>query len=101
MAATDKDRENQKTEIRRMKNKRLLSLALIALLTILPLSAALAAGAEEPATNVLRVGFFAFSGYHIQQEDGRRSGYGYDFLQMLATHAGWTYEYVTMPPTTA
>ncbi len=47
---------------------------------------------EEP--EILRVGFFAFSGYHNIAEDGRRSGYGYEFLQRLAIHAGWSYEYI-------
>ena len=42
----------------------------------------------------LRAGFFAFDGYHIQSEDGRRSGYGYDFLQMLSKYGNWTYDYV-------
>ena len=48
----------------------------------------------EEQVQVLRVGFFAFPGYHIIEEDGRRSGYGYEFLQRLAIHAGWSYEYV-------
>ncbi len=75
-----------------MRKKRLLSFILAALLvwSLWP-AAALAA---EPAEDVLRVGFFAFSGYHVIGEDGRRSGYGYEFLQRLAIHAGWTYEYV-------
>ncbi len=48
--------------------------------------------AESP--EVLRVGFFAFSGYHIIDENGHRSGYGYEFLQRLAIHGGWSYEYL-------
>ncbi len=67
-------------------NKRHLLAAALLLLGLCP---ALAAGQE-----VLRVGFFAFSGYHVIEEDGRRSGYGYEFLQKLASHADWTYEYV-------
>ncbi len=50
--------------------------------------------AAEPEEDVLKVGFFAFSGYHVMDENGRRSGYGYDFLQKLASYADWTYEYV-------
>ncbi len=74
-----------------MRKKRLLSFLLAALLLAALWPAAAAAGPEE---DVLRVGFFAFSGYHMIDEDGRRSGYGYEFLQRLAIHAGWTYEYV-------
>ncbi len=51
-------------------------------------------GSEASEETTLRVGFFAFSGYHILLENGRRSGYGYEFLQKLATHADWVYEYV-------
>ena len=72
--------------------KRLLSLLLAALLLTACCAAALATGPDAP--EVLRVGFFAFSGYHTVAEDGRRSGYGYEFLQRLAIHGGWTYEYV-------
>ncbi len=77
-----------------MKWSRLLCAALAALLL---LSCGVSAFATEPAEEepeVLRVGFFAFSGYHIIEEDGRRSGYGYEFLQRLAIHGGWSYEYV-------
>ena len=47
---------------------------------------------ESPRT--IRVGFFEFDGYHHQDENGRRSGYGYDFLQMIAPYGNFQYEYV-------
>lgn len=53
-----------------------------------------AAFAEDSDNEVLKVGFFAFSGYHVIDEDGHRSGYGYEFLQRLSIHAGWSYEYI-------
>lgn len=40
------------------------------------------------------VGFFAFPGYHQVDEDGLRSGYGYEFLQRIKMYTDWTYEYV-------
>ncbi len=49
---------------------------------------------ENRESEVLKVGFFAFSGYHTIDKDGRRSGYGYEFLQRLAIHGGWSYEYI-------
>ncbi len=77
-----------------MKRVRLLCFALCALL-LTPLCLAVrAAGPAADRPEVLRVGFFAFSGYHVIEEDGRRSGYGYEFLQRLAIHGGWSYEYV-------
>ena len=51
-------------------------------------------GATAKTTQTIRVGYFAFSGYHQKEQDGRMSGYGYDFLQKLAAHTDWTYEYV-------
>ena len=77
-----------------MKKIRLLCLILAALLLTAPCKTAKAAEAEEEQQEILRVGFFAFSGYHTIEEDGRRSGYGYEFLQRLAIHGGWSYEYV-------
>ncbi len=74
-----------------MRVKRILC-SLLALI-MLPMSAlAYCVGAEEP--EVLKVGFFAFSGYHTIEDDGRRCGYGYEFLQRLAIHGGWSYEYI-------
>lgn len=42
----------------------------------------------------IRVGFFGFDGYHQMDEAGNRSGYGYDFLQMIAPYANFEYEYI-------
>ncbi len=77
-----------------MRKMRLLCLVLAAALLAAACPAAYAAEPAEEQPEVLRVGYFAFPGYHIIEEDGRRSGYGYEFLQRLAIHAGWTYEYV-------
>ncbi len=66
--------------------------ALLAALMIMPFC--LVAGADTAQPEVLRVGFFAFSGYHTIDENGRRGGYGYEFLQRLAIHGGWSYEYI-------
>lgn len=43
---------------------------------------------------VVRVGYFAFEGYHMIDEDGKRSGYGYDFLRMAARYLNVKYEYI-------
>lgn len=42
----------------------------------------------------IRVGFFSFDGYHIVNEDGTRSGYGYDFLRMASRYLNVDYEYI-------
>ena len=42
----------------------------------------------------VRVGFFAFEGYHMIDEQGRYSGYGYEILQHMAGYTNWKYEYI-------
>ena len=42
----------------------------------------------------VKVGFFAMDGYHMMDEDGNRSGYGYDFLRLMARYWDVDYEYV-------
>ncbi len=79
-----------------MKSKKIISalLLLAVALSVVPVGA-ISARAEETEPEVLRVGYFAFSGY--QEEDGasgRRSGYGYEFLQHLARYGNFRYEYV-------
>ncbi len=49
---------------------------------------------EDAPSPVVRVGFFAFSGYHEMEDDGRLDGYGYEFLQKLAAYGDWTYQYL-------
>ena len=51
------------------------------------------ASAGQKLRNV-RVGFFAFDGYHMVDENGVRSGYGYEILQHLAGYTNWKYEYI-------
>lgn len=75
-----------------MKKPRWICILVSAILLLL--SACPAAYADPQVQEVIRVGFFAFPGYHSIESDGRRSGYGYEFLQRLAVHAGWTYEYL-------
>jgi signal transduction histidine kinase/ActR/RegA family two-component response regulator len=43
---------------------------------------------------VVHVGFFHFEGYHDMDTAGEKSGYGYDFLQMIAGYANFKYIYV-------
>ena len=50
--------------------------------------------AAAMSRETLRVGFFAFDGYHMMDSEGRRSGYGYEFLQLLARYTNWRYDYI-------
>ena len=51
------------------------------------------AQANTPRETV-RVGFFAFDGYHMIDKKGNRSGYGYDFLRLAARYMDVDYDYV-------
>ena len=38
------------------------------------------AAEDSSQHETVKVGFFAMDGYHVMDEEGNRSGYGYDFL---------------------
>lgn len=61
---------------------------------ILPCSAVFA----EDSSHSVRVGMFPSKGYYEVDQDGRRSGFGYDFLQMMAQHANFSYTYIDDVP---
>ncbi|MDY5022592.1 MAG: transporter substrate-binding domain-containing protein [Blautia sp.] len=50
--------------------------------------------AEEQNIQKIRVGYFHLDGYHMVDSDGRRSGYGYEFLQKIGRYLPYTYEYI-------
>ena len=68
------------------------------LMTMLLLTALLSLSASAAETvsqhERVKVGFFAMDGYHMMDEDGNRSGYGYDFLRLMARYWDVDYEYV-------
>ncbi len=69
-----------------------LSMRLLCVLLILALiSPLLALGTAEE--KVVRVGWYE-SAFHRTDQFGRKSGYGYEYQQRIATYAGWKYEYV-------
>ncbi len=57
-----------------------------------PLTAYAAEDCSQHET--VKVGFFAMDGYHMMDEEGNRSGYGYDFLRLMACYWDVDYEYV-------
>ena len=68
---------------------------MLALLLVFALGALAspAAYAQETGDKVVRVGWYE-SAFHSTDQFGRRSGYGYEYQQRIATYTGWTYEYV-------
>lgn len=49
---------------------------------------------DSSQRETIRVGFFAMDGYHMMDEQGNRSGYGYDFLQLVSRYLDVDFEYV-------
>ncbi|MDD3219450.1 MAG: transporter substrate-binding domain-containing protein [Lachnospiraceae bacterium] len=43
---------------------------------------------------IVKAGFFSADGYHNQDDDGMRSGYGYDFLKMAENYSNWKFNFV-------
>ena len=73
---------------------------LLCLMVSYPVTAQAASGRESSETETeeeretVRVGFFAMDGYHMMDADGNRSGYGYDFLQLVSRYQDLDFEYV-------
>lgn len=63
-------------------------------LCLLLAASAFALADEDGERQVIRVGFFAFDGYHTIDENGNRSGYGYEFLRMVSRYLNVDYEYI-------
>ena len=68
-------------------------LCLLCLLVALSFAAALPARGAAAEKKVVRVGWYE-SAFHRTDQFGRRSGYGYEYQQRVATFTGWDYEYV-------
>lgn len=49
---------------------------------------------DSSRRETVRVGFFAMDGYHMMDEDGNRSGYGWDVLRLMARYWDVRYEYI-------
>ena len=48
---------------------------------------------DQSKPNVIRVGWYEDS-YHITNKNGDRSGYGYEYEQVVSAYTGWNYEYI-------
>ena len=77
--------------------KRAAAVILVILLVLMTACEALAAsGKAVPQfdTPEYKVAFYAFDCYHMQDEDGRRSGYGYEMMQDVSKYLQSTFSYV-------
>ena len=72
--------------------KRALSLLLCLLIL---LSNITAANAAQPANNrTVKAGVFYFDGYHMEGEDGRLTGYGVEFLNLVSQYSHLNFSFV-------
>ena len=76
-----------------LKKLKSILLTLVCVLTVASVLLPLEAYAQDNV-RVVKVGFFAFDGYHEIDKNGRRSGYGYDFLTKMKRYADVKFEYV-------
>ena len=73
--------------------KRIVAGILGAIVGLSVLTNAVTARAQSPM-RTMRVGYFAFDGFHMIDEDGDYGGYGYQFLQRLSMYANVNIELV-------
>ena len=81
--------------------KKKLSALLSLLLLLLTLCPAGVQALEPQETPDYKVAFFAFDCYHVQDENGKRSGYGYEMMQGLSKYLQCTFSYVGYDKTAA
>ena len=67
------------------------AIALLVAVAMLPVCAF--ASKVDSSSKVVRIGLFEDT-YHKFNEDGQLYGYGYEYLQKIASYTGWTLEYV-------
>ena len=67
---------------------------LLVLLTVSESFAASSGTVPQLDTPEYKVAFYAFDCYHMQDEDGRRSGYGYEMMQDISKYLQSTFSYV-------
>lgn len=76
------------------KKKILFFIILCSMLFFLKSDNVYATSDDSDQREVIRVGFFAMDGYHMMDKQGNRSGYGYDFLQLVSRYLDVDFEYV-------
>ena len=74
--------------------KKLLLCMMIFLMGMVQLQSGLVYARGTETVQTVRVGFFAFDGYHMIDEEGRKSGYGYEFLNLLSRYCNLRFEYI-------
>lgn len=74
--------------------KRLFYVTLSVLVLTAGIWTAYADSEKNPWRETIRVGFFATDGLHMLDNDGQKSGYGYDLLRYMARYLNVNYQYI-------
>ena len=74
--------------------KKLLLCMMILLMVMVQLQSGLVCAQGTETVQTVRVVFFAFDGYHMIDEDGQKSGYGYEFLNLLSRYCNLRFKYI-------
>lgn len=77
-----------------LRNKAVRIMILFMCLFIVSESTQIKSYAKESAVKTVKVGFFAYPGYHEIVDNTKRAGYGVDFLTLMQRYANLNYQYV-------
>ena len=84
----------KKRRKRKRTGLRLMAFFWSVLLVLASACEVLAASVPQEDTPEYKVAFYAFDCYHMQDEDGKRSGYGYEMMQGVSKYLQCTFSYV-------
>ncbi len=76
------------------KMKRTAAFLAVIFLVLSSLIPAYAASVPRKTTKNYKVAFYAFDCYHMQDDNGRKYGYGYDMMQNISKYLQCTFSYV-------
>lgn len=74
--------------------KKAFCLILVIAICLSSTAAAFASSIEREETPEYKVAFYAATNYHLEDEDGIRSGYGYDMMQTIESYLQASFRYV-------
>lgn len=80
--------------------KIMFTLAVVCAAVLFPM-VAYAAAVPQADTPDYKVAFYAFDCYHMQDENGKRSGYGYEMMQGISKYLQCTFSYIGYDKTAA
>ena len=75
-------------------NKKITAMGLWLVLVITMICPAWAAEVPKEETPDYKAAFYAFDCYNMQDENGRKTGYGYEMMQGIANYMQCTFSYI-------